>query len=325
MSELVIILAALVPTAAYVGLIYWVDRYEKEPIWLLSATFLWGAIPSIFVAIVLNELLSLPFTSLLDGNLADIASAAIVAPIVEETVKGLALVGIMYFRRRDIDSPLDGIIYGAMVGMGFAMVENYFYFQGEFASGGYEALGVNVFFRAFVFGLNHALFSAAFGLSLAYARLHRSDTIRTFVPMLGWAVAVTLHAVHNATVGLESALCLLAPLTDWGGVLLTVLIVGWALRQEQQWLTEYLKEEVVLGTITFRQYELASDWSFQRSHLTDLAADWRWIDLRRTRRFLDLCAKLASQKHHADLHPKDEHADIIHNLRTRIGELGNLI
>ena len=325
MSEVIIILAALVPTAAYIGLIYWVDRYEKEPIWLLSAAFLWGAIPSIFVAIVLNELFSLPLTALVDDNLADMASAAVVAPIVEETVKGLALIGIMFFRRRDIDSPLDGIIYGAMVGMGFAMVENYFYFQGEFNSGGYGALGVNVFFRAFIFGLNHALFSAAFGLSLAYARLNRSDTVRIFAPLLGWAVSVTLHAIHNATVGLENALCLLAPLTDWGGVLLTILIIGWALRQEQQWLTQYLKEEVVMGTLTFRQYELASDWGKQRMHLTDLTAQWRLGELRRTRRFLDLCAKLASQKHHADLHPEDEHVEIILDLRERIIDLGTQI
>lgn len=323
MSEIVILLAALMPTAAYVGLIYWVDRYEKEPIWLLSATFLWGAIPSIFVAIILNELFSLPFTSLLDENMADVASAALIAPLVEETVKGLALIGIMFFRRRDIDSPLDGIIYGAMVGLGFAMVENYFYFQGEFESGGYSALGVNVFFRAFVFGLNHALFSAAFGLGLAYARLSRSDATRTFAPLLGWGIAVTLHAIHNATVGLESALCLVAPLTDWGGVLLTILIIGWALRQEQMWLTEYLKEEVVLGTLTFRQYELASDWGMQRTHLTNLTAQWRLLELRRTRRFLDLCAKLASHKHHADLHPEDEHVEIIAQLRSKIVELGN--
>ena len=33
------ILAAVLPTILYVGIIYWVDRYEKEPWWLLAAAF----------------------------------------------------------------------------------------------------------------------------------------------------------------------------------------------------------------------------------------------------------------------------------------------
>ena len=321
MADIVILLAAILPTAAYVGLIYWADRYEKEPIWLLSATFLWGAVPSIFVAIVLNELLSIPFTSLLDESLVDVASAAIVAPLVEETAKGAALLAIFFYRKRDIDSLLDGIIYGAMVGLGFAMVENFLYFEGEYASGGYQALGINVFFRAFLFGLNHALFSAACGLGVAYARLNRSELRRLLAPPAGWAVAVTLHALHNATVGLGNALCLLAPLSDWGGVILTGLIVAWALRQEQQWLTEYLKEEVVMGTITFRQYELVSDWAAQRMQFADMMSHWQFGRIRRTRHFLNLCAKLASQKHHAELHPEDEHVEIIQDLRKQIHEL----
>ncbi len=322
MSNVLIILACLIPTAAYVGIIYWVDRYEKEPIWLLSATFLWGAIPSILVAIILNELLSIPFTSLLDDSIAGMASAAFIAPIVEETAKGAALLGIVFLRRRDIDSPLDGIIYGAMVGLGFAMVENYFYFSNEFASGGLSALGVNVFFRAFVFGLNHALFSAVFGLALAYARLSTSDGVKMFVPISGWVLAVTLHATHNATVGLSSTLCFIAPIVDWGGIILTITIIVWALRQEQRWLTRYLREEVLIGTLTFRQYEMVHSLRERQAITSDLLAHWQLGRLRRTRQFLDLCGKLASLKHHADLHPDDNHIDNVNELRTRIYRLG---
>ena len=44
------VIAAIIPTVFYIIIIYWVDRYEKEPWWLLSAAFLWGAIPSIIAA-----------------------------------------------------------------------------------------------------------------------------------------------------------------------------------------------------------------------------------------------------------------------------------
>ena len=84
----------------------------------------------------------------------------------------MALVAIFVFWRSEIDSPLDGIIYGAMVGMGFAMVENVYYFVANVQRWrGIEAWGVNIILRAIVFGLNHALFSSFAGLGIAIARL----------------------------------------------------------------------------------------------------------------------------------------------------------
>ncbi|HUM70828.1 MAG TPA: PrsW family intramembrane metalloprotease, partial [Chloroflexota bacterium] len=154
-------IAAVIPTLFYVGIIYWVDRYEKEPAWLLAATFFWGAVPSVLLALLLNTLLGLPVYALVrDGPYADTAVAVFVAPIVEESVKGLALLAIFLFWRHEIDSPLDGIIYGAMVGLGFAMVENIYYFMQEYWTGGTAAWRINVFLRTVIFGLNHALFSS---------------------------------------------------------------------------------------------------------------------------------------------------------------------
>ena len=43
---IVAVLGALIPTIIYVLFIWWLDRYEKEPLWLLALAFLWGAIPA---------------------------------------------------------------------------------------------------------------------------------------------------------------------------------------------------------------------------------------------------------------------------------------
>mgnify|MGYP001242797793 CR=1 FL=1 len=59
------ILAATAPILIYIAIIYWVDRYEKEPWWLLMATFFWGAVPSILFAFIFNTLLSMPLFFLL--------------------------------------------------------------------------------------------------------------------------------------------------------------------------------------------------------------------------------------------------------------------
>ena len=126
------VLAAALPVLAYVALIYWADRYEKEPWWLLSAAFLWGAIPAAVLAIALNAIFSAPFYLLLDSGPADLVSGGLVAPVVEETAKALVLFAILFFWRHELNSLLDGMIYGAMVGMGFAMVENVLYYVSAF-------------------------------------------------------------------------------------------------------------------------------------------------------------------------------------------------
>ena len=51
---LVAILGALIPTIVYVLLVWWLDRYEKEPLWLLALAFLWGAVPAAIFSILVE-------------------------------------------------------------------------------------------------------------------------------------------------------------------------------------------------------------------------------------------------------------------------------
>jgi hypothetical protein len=48
-----LVLAAL-PLPVYLALALWLDRYEKEPVWMLVGAFFWGATVAIFLAIVLE-------------------------------------------------------------------------------------------------------------------------------------------------------------------------------------------------------------------------------------------------------------------------------
>ncbi len=49
------------------------------------------------------------------------------APIVEEGAKGLFLVGLLIFRRRELDGVVDGIVYAGLTAAGFAFTENILY------------------------------------------------------------------------------------------------------------------------------------------------------------------------------------------------------
>lgn len=315
------ILAAAIPTAVYIALIYWVDRYEKEPAWLLTAAFLWGAVPSIIVAFIANSVLSLPFYLLAGQTAGDALAASLIAPPVEETIKGLAVLGIFLLWRHEIDSPLDGIIYGAMVGMGFAMVENVYYFVTVYNEGGAEMWGTNIFMRGVIFGLNHALFTSMTGLGIAVARMATNQAVKFMAPVAGWMMAMFLHFLHNAAVSTGTALCLLAFISDYGGISLLLVIILWALLQERRWIKAHLVEEVGNYTLTVNQYNIAcSGRQRTRYHLNQLATHGPGA-YRRSVHFFYKCSELAYKKHHHTLFQDEKSAALVEQLRGEIADL----
>lgn len=322
---LISIAAAIIPTLVYLLLIYLVDRYEKEPLWLLSGAFLWGAVPSIVVAFIVNTTLSTPFYLLVGGPSADALTASFIAPPAEETVKGLAVLGIFFLWRNEFDSVLDGIIYGAIVGMGFAMVENVYYFVDQLQTGGLQAWGTNVFFRGVVFGLNHALFTSMTGLGVAIARMSTQRRVKIVAPLVGWMAAIFLHFVHNFSVSMGDWLCFVALIFDWGGVLLTLAIIIWAAIQERQWLRDYLADEVEAGTLTADQYAIAcSGRKRLRANLNRLFSQGIGA-FRASVSFFHRCSELAYKKHHHSLFADDESAELADELRQKISTLSRQV
>lgn len=319
------IVAAVIPTVFFVSVIYWFDHYEKEPFWLLTASFLWGAVPSIVAAFILNTGFSIPLYLILGPGAAEATSAAIIAPLVEETLKGLALVGILLLWRDELDSPLDGIIYGAMVGMGFAMVENVYYFLNVYAQGGISEWGINIFMRAVIFGLNHALFSSMTGLGIAIARLSRRRITRIAAPVVGWMAAMFIHFVHNLSASLVSAvgaiLCLVTLFNAWGGVFLVFIIIIWALIQERRWIKKYLAEEVEQGLITQVYYQNAYSGTRRFAHYTDLLFHHGPGAYMSGVRFYHRCSELAYKKHHFELLQESKSEELTEALRQEIKRL----
>lgn len=228
------LLVAVIPTGLYVALVIWSDRYEREPGWLLTTAFGWGALPAVAISIVGTLALGHP-QALFDSDLAaSLFQAVVAAPVVEEIAKGLALVGIVVFVGYEMDGVLDGLVYGALIGMGFAMTENFFYILGAALQQDYLNWVVVAFLRTVVFGLNHAFYTAIVGVSLAAALGTRR---RWWLPILGLVVAIGVHALHNLSAGLADRyppLLFLNVLLSGGGVLVMVLIVVLAWQRERR-------------------------------------------------------------------------------------------
>jgi RsiW-degrading membrane proteinase PrsW (M82 family) len=302
-----------------VGLIYWVDRYEKEPWWLLSAAFVWGAIPAALLAIISNAVLSAPFYILTDNASADLVSGGFIAPFVEEIAKGLALFAILFFWRQELDSPLDGIIYGAMVGMGFAMVENVLYYQAAFIEDGQTGWNMVVLIRGVLFGLSHALYTAMTGLGIAVARLSANRAVRILAPLAGLSLAIFLHAFHNLAMFSGTTLGFLAGLSfDWGGLILTAVIIVLALHQERRWMKKYLQEEVGRGTLSPAEYDLIGS-AFRRSRFRlDRLRTGGFSAYRLSGRRFHHCSELAYRKHHFSIFNDDQSREAIKALRKAL-------
>jgi len=190
------VLAAL-PVPVLVAVLLWLDRYEPEPWRYVISAFGWGAV----VATTLGVLFTAVGSGLSDTTAS--LDGVVWAPVTEELSKGLFLVLVVLLRRREIDGVLDGIVYGGMVGIGFAFTENILYYVSVYDAGPAQPHGLAAATGLFVVRgvmspFAHPLFTAATGIGLALA-LHTSRRGgRLLWPLAGYAVAVLLHGAWNA-------------------------------------------------------------------------------------------------------------------------------
>ncbi len=169
---------------------FWLDRYEPEPARYRLAAIGWGGIVAVSLALLLEGLLfAVPGTD-------DFIDTAVTAPMVEELGKGLFLVAIVILRRSQLHGLLDGIVYGALVGVGFAFVEDIGYYAGAFGDG--ELPGVFLV-RGVIGPFAHPLFTSATGIGVGLAVTSQRRWVRWTAPVVGFAVAVTLHGTWNGS------------------------------------------------------------------------------------------------------------------------------
>jgi protease PrsW len=198
------LMLAVVPVVPVVAAFLWLDRYEAEPPSLLLFAFAWGAALATFVSLVLNTA-SMQAIAASGGDPS--VSSVVVAPVVEESSKGLAVVAVLLWRRREFDGVVDGVVYAGLAGIGFAFVENVLYLGRAFLEvGGAGAAAVFVL-RCLFSPFAHPLFTMAIGVGVGLA-VSRRGSARFVAPVVGWVVAVALHAVWNlaAVSGVEGFL-----------------------------------------------------------------------------------------------------------------------
>jgi RsiW-degrading membrane proteinase PrsW (M82 family) len=286
-----------IPMLLFAVTINWLDRYEKEPKILLAVVFVWGAVVAAGVAFVVNTIFGVGIYAFTGQEaVADIATGSLVAPVVEEILKGMAVVLVFLLFRSEFDSVLDGIVYAATTALGFAATENTLYIYRGFQESGWSGLTYLVFVRVILVGWQHPFYTAFTGIGLAVARLETRPWLKLLAPFLGLAFSIAAHSFHNTFASIFPGLGGLAigTLLDWSGWSLMLIFIVAMIYREKQLIVQYLMEEIELGIISAGQYATAKS-AFSQG-LSRFGAIFQG-SFGRTRRFYQLCGELVHKKH----------------------------
>ena len=258
--------------------VYYLDLYEREPLPLVFAALVWGAVAATTLSAIANGGWGLVVARVAGPEFAARWTAALTAPLVEETLKGIGVVLIYLIARDEVDDVMDGFVYGAVCGLGFAVVEDVFYFMSVF--GGQPSGVLNGFFlRVIASGLySHVLYTGLVGMGIGFVVSRRSDVSharRVWVCAGLCALAVFAHFLWNSPwLDLFPA----GPWTlgDWPVVfgatavkgmplLVFVGVAVWLARgREHRWLQATLADEVGRGGLSQGELEQLEDPGLRR-------------------------------------------------------------
>jgi protease PrsW len=254
-ASLLGLLFAALPLGVVVPAFLWLDRFEAEPVRLLLFAFGWGALVASAGALVLNTS-SIVLLQQVDQDPLTIASVGI-APIVEETLKGAAVLLILLFRRREFDGVVDGIVYAGICAAGFAFAENILYLGRAFSEGGSAGLVTVFFVRGVIGPFAHPLFTICTGIGLGIAATTRSRLLRVVAPLCGLLLAMVLHSTWNlsSVAGLNGFLAFYAFL-QIPVFLGFVGVAVWARRREGRLIGKHLRPYAAAGWISYPEVDM---------------------------------------------------------------------
>lgn len=248
---------ALLTAVPYGLVLLWVDRNEKEPAWLVLTALLWGAAAATFISGIFNDIFGMAALSAVgDEAMAGQLTASFSAPFIEELTKGFAVLALFLLFRKEFDNVLDGVLYGALVGLGFAWFENIIYYVRAGEAGGLWDMAKLAWLRGIVSGLggSHAAYTGLTGLGFGLVRVLRRGALRWLWVPFFWSMAMFAHFAWNTFAGLfvvehSEAMTLLvglpmATVVLQGPFLVLLIIVVLAVwRHENRLVLQYLQGE----------------------------------------------------------------------------------
>jgi len=173
---------AIAPVLIGICYLFIRDKYEKEPYGMLLLGLFYGVYATYVI---------LCFGSFLDRMLVmkdtPFFSAFIGSAGVEESIKFLFLYFLVW-RNKNFNEPFDGIVYGAFLSLGFALVENIIYVYNDVLGGYLTAVS-----RGLISVPGHGLFGVQMGYYFAIAKFENKKNHL----WLAFLIPYLFHGAYN--------------------------------------------------------------------------------------------------------------------------------
>ena len=264
----------IVVAIIYLAILRFVDMNEKEPLWALALLFFLGMVAGGVITLIVDSIV-LELTVLSASIAEESGRFAAVA------IGVAALWAIGRLRGwSEISGLMDGIVYGAAAGLGFATGQVFIQrllFSPTFATG-FEGTPLTVLWSTALVGLADGLFGAIIGIGFGAAVQVRSAVKRIAYPLAGLVGAVMAHAGYlvlargnalGGSAGLVRAwVALLLPL------LCVIAVAVYALSQEKRTIRKELADEAQTGAVTSEDLAILQNLSARRWLYFKALAKW---------------------------------------------------
>ncbi|MFC0674115.1 PrsW family intramembrane metalloprotease [Brachybacterium hainanense] len=249
------------------GVILLADRWDPQPIGLLLSAVLWGAAIAVGISYVVNTAVSL-LAYVISGSegFASVVGAVVSAPITEETSKGLGLVLLFLIARRYFNGPLDGLLYGALIGGGFAFTENILYYGNALDSGGVTGLVVNGFIRGVIGIFGHAVYTSLTGVIMGLVARKWGTLPGVLVFLVATWPGIALHALWNGSSFLFPSFAGLVVmlLVEMALSFVWLVLIGVLVWDEARLTRVRLGDYANRGWLTHEEVTMLATWSGRR-------------------------------------------------------------
>jgi RsiW-degrading membrane proteinase PrsW (M82 family) len=196
----VLAVSSILPAVGVAGYLWYGDPTRREPFVALAVTFLLALLFAGFAGVV-NSTVGPVFEAL--GVAGVVLFYFVVVGPVEEFVKWLAI-RVYAYRKDTFRTVIDGVVYGAAAGVGFAAIENFIYIVNIYVEASGTAglapteAATSVAVQRFLVGPGHVVFSAWAGFYLGLAKFNAEN--RGPIILKGLLVATFIHALYNTSV-----------------------------------------------------------------------------------------------------------------------------
>ena len=325
-TALLALAVAVIPLAIVIPAFLWLDRFESEPTRYLVVAFLWGALVAAVLAAVANTSAIAVLAAASDPDAALTTAAVLVAPVVEEALKGLLVLLVWWVLGREFDGVTDGMVYAGVCAAGFAFTENIHYLAQAYSEGGGESLTATFVARCLLSPFAHPMFTVLTGVGVGVAATSRGWATRILAPVAGYTLAVLTHALWNlAAMTGGSGLVVVYLLVEVPVFLAFVAFVVWARRREGRLIGRYLRPYADAGWLSPDEVAMLSSMPRRREARQWARANAGRRGLSAMQGFQDTASELAllrRRMHHdaADAHAREQERALLRALAARRAE-----